>query len=58
MMIESDSDLRVVALESYLERRVAEGFRVETRRCTQLSSAGTGSTSCSGGLRMGTQSSD
>jgi hypothetical protein len=31
MTAESESDLRAVALESYLERRVAEGFRVETR---------------------------
>jgi hypothetical protein len=35
MTAESDSDLRAVALESYLERRVAEGFRVETRTAMQ-----------------------
>jgi len=35
MTAESESGLRAVALDSYLERRVAEGFRVETRTALQ-----------------------
>lgn len=35
MTAASDSELRAAALESYLERRAAEGFRVETRSAVQ-----------------------
>ena len=35
MTATSDSHVRAAALESYLERRVAEGFHVETRSAVQ-----------------------
>jgi hypothetical protein len=35
MTTTSESELRAAALESYLEHRAAEGFRVETRTAVQ-----------------------
>ena len=35
MTLVGESDLRAAALEGYLERRTAQGFRVETRTAVQ-----------------------